>query len=74
VGEICKEMGTLLDKMDDLHSSLTSADAETEIKELKSALNHVAMLAKCAHEATVDERKHHTAEIALLNQKLAEKN
>lgn len=59
-------MGVLQQKLETLETVVTSAEAEEEIKELKSALNHVSMMAKCAFEATKEERSHHAAEILRL--------
>lgn len=53
-------------KLEGIEALASEGDAESEIAELKSALNHVSMLAKVAHDATVEERKHHAAEITRL--------
>lgn len=63
---------TVSAKLEGIGALAADNDAESEIAELKSALNHVSMLAKVAHDATVEERKQHAAEVArlqgLLNQ------
>ena len=71
--ETIKEgISTMTTKLESIEGLVSEGDAEQEIAELKSALNHVSMLAKVAHDATVEERKQHAAEInrlqGLLNQ------
>lgn len=66
-------MDLLLVHVERVESVVSSAEAEAEIAELKGALNHVAMLAKCAHEATVEERKEHRAEITRLQKLLSDR-
>lgn len=67
-------MEYVMDKVEGVEAVVTSAEAEAEITELKSALSHVAMLAKCAQEATIEERKQHAAEIARLKSLIEEQN